>query len=164
MWHGLLTANFVGERHWVLEGSLTYELDDRISISKEDFNLWKSFGLVIKRKRVGSISKRREQFTITAPKGYDTDLASISRAIWSFISPWDVARAAVIHDTLYGALRRNSSTLDKKTISMLREQADNIFMLGMIDADPKIPNWKIKTCYRFVRVLGGISINRAAKF
>ena len=164
MWHGLLTANFVGERHWVLEDSLTYELDERLSLDERDFWLWKNFGLLLNRKRVGSLARRREQVTITAPKGYDTDLASISRAIWSFISPWDVARAAVIHDILYGVLRKNASKLDKKTVDRLRKQADSIFMLGMLDADPEIPNWKIKTCYRFVRMLGWVSIKRAAKF
>ena len=41
-------------------------------------------------------------------------IASIHRLAWSFIAPWDVARAAVIHDVLYEALRENKAKFSKK--------------------------------------------------
>ena len=45
--------------------------------------------------------------------GYDTDLASIPRAGWALVAPWDVARAAIIHDILvwciaYDALKNKT--------------------------------------------------------
>ena len=163
MWHGLLTANFVGERHWVLEDSLTYELDERLSLDERDFWLWKNFGLLLNRKRVGSLARRREQVTITAPKGYDTDLASISRAIWSFISPWDVARAAVIHDILYGALRDalKNKTHGEKLVNEMRAAADRVFLEGMNHVEPAIKMWKAKPCYWSVRPFGRFAIRKA---
>ena len=42
---------------------------------------------------------------ITCTKGMRTDLASTPRICWALISPWDVARAAIIHDHLYAKLR-----------------------------------------------------------
>ena len=81
---------------------------------------------------------------------------NVSRVLWTFISPWDVARAAVIHDILYAAVReqinRDRITLD--TVERLRAQADTVFIDGMKAADPNIPNWKISACYRSVRIFG----------
>ena len=37
---------------------------------------------------------------ITCKKDFVTDLASVPRMCWAFIAPWDVARAAIIHDLL----------------------------------------------------------------
>ena len=44
---------------------------------------------------------KTEQYVVTIPKGYVTDMASVPRAIWAFIAPFDVARAAVVHDIMY---------------------------------------------------------------
>lgn len=145
-WHGLLRAYFLGPRHWVLDKDLTFEIDD---IFGRDFNVWKSFGVVMARTDHRSI-------TITAKKGTHTDLASISRVLWTFISPWDVARAAVIHDILYAAVREqiNKDRITLDTVERLRAQADTVFIDGMKAADPNIPNWKISACYRSVRIFG----------
>ena len=74
----------------------------------------------------------------------------------AWISPWDVARAAIIHDHLYAKLR-----LYYKTDSMMQSKwkaakvlSDKIFLLGMKSADPKVPCWKIYPAYWAVRLFG----------
>ena len=42
---------------------------------------------------------------VTCGKGMKTDLASVPRAVWAFIAPWDVARERLIHDHMYAKLR-----------------------------------------------------------
>ena len=44
--------------------------------------------------------------TITVPSGFITDLASTPRILWAFIAPFDVARAAIVHDLLYKSIRQ----------------------------------------------------------
>ena len=95
-----------------------------------------------------------------------TDLASVPRIIWNFISPWDVARAATIHDHLYATLRRyfkdnvgenknvKDKALNKKIWSKARALSDKVFLLGMRSADPKVPSWKIQSTYSSVRLFG----------
>ena len=156
MWHNLLTADFRGDRHWVLTKPLKYTISN--FIGRIYINVWQSIGLQIK------FDSSLNELTITVPKGFNTDLASIARPMWSVISPWDVARGAVLHDMLYGIIRENKDHLSKTRIKILRKQADNIFRQGMRDADPDIPSWKIATCYYFVRSLGWASMIKAAKF
>ena len=96
-----------------------------------------------------------------------TDLASTPRILWNLISPWDVARAAVIHDHLYASLRkfykeniRESDSelkkeVSKKQWSKAREVADNVFLRGMHAAEPEVPCWKKYSAFHAVRVFGG---------
>ena len=97
MWHNLLTANFIGNRHWVLTKPLTYEIPNFIGMNS--LKTWQGI--------VPTIQINNQRLLITVPKGFNTDLASIARPMWSIISPWDVARAAVVHDMLYGYIRSN---------------------------------------------------------
>jgi|TARA_Y100000310_G_C20314171_1_gene637636 hypothetical protein len=154
MWHNLLTANFIGNRHWVLTKPLTYEIPNFIGMNS--LKTWQGI--------VPTIQINNQRLLITVPKGFNTDLASIARPMWSIISPWDVARAAVVHDMLYGYIRSNKDKFSKRRINMLRHHADDIFRQGMRDADPEIPKWKIQICYYFVRSLGWASMIKAAKF
>jgi hypothetical protein len=156
MWHNLLTADFHGDRHWVLTNPLEYTCPKFMIHSH--YKLWRGIGAHM------VLNASENTITITVPKGFNTDLASIARPMWSVISPWDVARAAVLHDMLYGIIRENKEHLSKTRIKILRKQADIIFKRGMHDADPEIPNWKIGTCYYFVRSLGWASMIKAAKF
>lgn len=59
--------------------------------------------------------------TITVPKGFVTDFASIPQPLWSFgLSPYGrYSKAAVIHDYLYW------------TQGCTKEQADNILVIAM---------------------------------
>ena len=79
------------------------------------------------------------------------------------IAPWDVARAAIIHDVLYGALRQAlvDKTLDVKKIDEMRGAADRVFLEGMEAAEPKIARWKAKPCYWSVRPFGRFAIRKA---
>ena len=117
---------------------------------------------------------------ITCKKGMKTDLASTPRILWNLIAPWDVARAAIIHDHLYAALRgfyhkevtprtmsgRRKETVDKSGLAQAegkkykskwrnaRALSDKIFLLGMKAAEPSVPSWKIYSAYWAVRAFG----------
>jgi hypothetical protein len=156
-WHGLLQAEFHGAKHWVLTETLTYELEKIRSIEMDRWvSSWKNLNV--------DIETTPNTILITAPIGYETDLASIPRFTWNIISPWDVARAAVIHDVLYGVLRKARTGLNPQTVNILRAQADNVFRKGMDDADPDIPNWKIFSCFWAVRPFGRWAIRKQPKF
>ena len=90
-------------------------------------------------------------------------LASIPRAGWALVAPWDVARAAIIHDVLYGALRDalKNKTHDEKLINEMRAAADRVFLEGMQAAEPKVATWKAKPCYWSVRPFGRFAIRKA---
>ena len=158
-WHGLLEAEFHGPKYWVLTQPLTYEIQKSRSVGMDEWvSSWKGLNV--------DIETTPSTILITAPVGYETDLASIHRIMWNIISPWDIARAAVIHDVLYGALRKTLAVqgLNPQTIKVLRAQADNIFRKGMDDADPSIPNWKIFFCFWSVRPFGRWAIRKQSKF
>ena len=151
VWSGNLDCIFHGKMHWELNKEMWF-------LSKEAHlyhDVWKEMGVKITdpRNNVG-YSK------IHAPKGYDTDLASIPRAGWALVAPWDVARAAIIHDVLYGALRNafSNGTHDVELINKMRAIADATFLEGMMAAEPKIPMWKAKPCYWAVRPFGRFAI------
>ena len=85
-----------------------------------------------------------------------TDLASVPRIAWNVIAPWDVARAAVIHDHMYAVLREyyNLPHKSKPKWRRCRKTADKIFLLGMKAADPKVSKFKIYSAYWSVRLFG----------
>ena len=60
--------------------------------------------------------------------------------------PWDIARAAVIHDQLYACCVKYFRSLDSsKTVhNKAREIPDKVFLLAMNSAEPPIANWKRK--------------------
>ena len=103
--------------------------------------------------------------TITVPKGYITDLASVPRICWSFIAPFDVARAAVVHDIMYekinGALKKGIIE-SKKERECYRWIADRMFLEGMLSAEQEVPKWKIWSAYYSVRMFGRWAINSSA--
>jgi len=92
---------------------------------------------------------------ITVPTEFITDLASTPRILWAFIAPFDVARAAIVHDLLYKAIRKYRWTKgaieeDKTLIKKSKVVADKIFRLAMKDADPKVSGWKIYSAWKAV--------------
>ena len=143
-----IEAEFDPPRKWILSRALTYTNPDI------DVDALESVGVKV----VGS--------KITVKKDFVTDLASVPRMCWAFIAPWDVARAAIIHDLLYKRIRQyrkeHSKSLkndeDPKVISEAKKASDDVFHMAMKDADPPVAGWKIFAAYYSVRMFGRWSI------
>ena len=137
-----ISAEFHPPRKWVLERSLAYTNPD---INEDALE------------RVGVEVKGSK---ITVKKDFVTDLASVPRGCWAFIAPWDVARAAIVHDLLYKRIRqyRGAGGKDKKVIKEAKKASDDVFHMAMKDADPSVAKWKIAAAYYSVRLFGRWSI------
>jgi hypothetical protein len=149
--HNLLDAKFNPPRNWTLDTPLKFDSD---TLSDEGRNLLKYCGVRVTNKNVVSV-----------PKGYITDLASVPRFCWAFIAPFDVARAAVIHDILYEKINtayKGEKILTKHDRERYRKVADDVFKEGMESAVPPVPKWKIWAAYNAVRVFGRWAINSSA--
>ena len=83
-----IEAEFNPPRKWILSRMLTYT---NVEIDEDALE------------RVGVKVKGSK---IIVKKDFVTDLASVPRICWAFIAPWDVARAAIIHDLLYKRIRQ----------------------------------------------------------
>ena len=99
----------------------------------------------------------------TVPTEFMTDLASTPRALWAFVAPFDVARAAIVHDLLYKAIRlyrwqKGKLEEDKELIKKAKVAADKVFLLAMKDADPKVSSWKVWCAWKAVDLFGRWSI------
>jgi len=141
--NGKISAEFSPPKTWVLNKELSFKTD---RLSDSDIKILQKVGANID-----------EQGQINCDKGMKTDLASVPRACWAFIAPWDVARAAVIHDHLYASLRHYynyTPNMDKKVWKKGRSLSDKIFLLGMKAAEPKVPFWKKYAAYDSVRAFG----------
>ena len=143
-----IEAEFNPPRKWILSRMLTYtnpEIDEDAL------------------ERVGVEVKGCK---ITVRKDFVTDLASVPRMCWAFVAPWDVARAAIIHDLLYKRIRqyraekkkRLGNWEDPKVIREAKRASDNVFHMAMKDAEPPIAGWKIAAAYYSVRMFGKWSI------
>ena len=143
-----IEAEFDPPRKWVLSRALTYTNPD---IDEDALN---DVGVNVKGHK------------ITVKKDFVTDLASVPRMCWAFIAPWDVARAAIVHDLLYKRIRQyraeHSKSLkcseDPKAISAAKKASDDVFHMAMKDADPSVAGWKIAAAYYSVRMFGRWSI------
>ena len=149
--HNLLDAKFNPPRNWTLDTPLKFDSD---TLSDEGRNLLKYCGVRVTNKNVVSV-----------PKGYITDLASVPRFCWAFIAPFDVARAAVVHDILYEKINtayKGEKILTKHDRERYRKVADDVFKEGMESSVPPVPKWKIWAAYNAVRVFGRWAINSSA--
>ena len=149
--HNLLDAKFNPPRNWTLDTPLKFDSD---TLTDEGRDLLKYCGVRVTNKNVVSV-----------PKGYITDLASVPRFCWAFIAPFDVARAAVIHDILYEKINtayKGEKILTKHDRERYRKVADDVFKEGMESAVPPVPKWKIWAAYNAVRVFGRWAINSSA--
>ena len=148
--NGRISAEFHPPRKWVLERPLTYRNAD-IAKYKEALE---------------AVKVPTPRNKITVKKGFKTDLASIPRACWNIIAPWDVARAAVIHDLLYKRIRQyrwdkmHQSFVHENpsVIKNARKASDEVFLMAMLDANPLVPKWKIYSAYYAVRSFGKFAI------
>ena len=144
-----IEAEFDPPRKWILSRALTYTNPDI------DEDALECVGVSVKATDRPSRVKK-----ITVAQGFVTDLASVPRMCWAFVAPWDVARAAIIHDLLYKRIRqyRSAGGDDKKVISAAKKAADDVFHIAMKDAEPSVANWKIAAAYYSVRMFGRLSI------
>ena len=140
--NGKIAAEFNPPRKWVLTRALSYKNEEIDSAALEEVDV--------------KVNSSR----VSVPKGFVTDLASVPRGIWWLIAPWDIARAAVIHDLLYKRIRqyRAEGGDDKDIISKAKKAADDVFLMGMKDAEPTVAKWKIYSAYNAVKLFGRWSI------
>ena len=116
-----ILAEFQPPRKWKLGRELSYSTTD---LDSEDIKVLRDIGVDVKRDT--DIKK-----TITINE-FMTDLASTFRALWAFIAPFDVARAAIVHDLLYKAIRlyrwqKGKLEEDKELIKKAKVIADKYF-------------------------------------
>ena len=143
-----IEAEFDPPRKWILSRPLTYTNSD------------------MDQKALEGVGVGVTDSTITVAQDFVTDLASVPRMCWAFIAPWDVARAAIVHDLLYLRIRQYrkahrktlKSTEDPKVVSRAKKASDEVFHMAMKDADPPVAKWKIAAAYYSVRLFGGWSI------
>lgn len=148
-WNGLLIGSFKRPKKWRLEKPLTYTS----GLTDEQITLLSESGVDV---RITSKGK------ITVPLGYVTDMASVPRACWAFIAPFDVARPAVVHDILYERINAVRFTTTNANFKVLRKIADDVFLEAMDATDPKVASWKKYSAYYAVRMFGWMAIKSSA--
>ena len=147
-----ISAEYHPPRKWVLERALSYTNPDL------EVDALKEIGV-----QVTSTGK------ITCKKEFVTDLASVPRICWMLIAPWDIARAAIIHDLLYKRIRQYRAKEGDLTENInaeevidnyktAKKEADRVFLAAMKDADPSVSKWKIYSAYYSVVLFGRWSI------
>ena len=142
-----IAAEFTPPKTWGLQKPLSFST--RL-LAKNEVNLLRQIGVNV------SSHKSLVMGKVTCVEGMQTDLASVPRIVWAVISPWDVARAAVIHDHLYASLRKyfHSFNSRKSEWRRARKLSDNIFLWGMQSAEPPVPAYKMWSAYWSVRLFG----------
>ena len=149
-----ILAEFQPPRKCKLGRDLTYTTDELMG---DEIKALQDIGVDVKR------DTNISPVAITVPTEFITDLASTPRILWAFIAPFDVARAAIVHDLLYKAIRKYRWTKgaieeDKTLIKKSKVVADKVFRLAMKDADPKVSGWKIYSAWKAVDLFGRWSI------
>ncbi|SVC78608.1 uncharacterized protein METZ01_LOCUS331462 [marine metagenome] len=147
-----ILAEFCPPRKWILGRDLSYTTND---LTVEEIKALQDVGVKVKR----DTSKTE---TITVPTGFETDLASVPRALWAFIAPFDVARAAIIHDLLYKTIRQyrweKRDEEDKELVEAAKRASDKVFLLAMNDSQPHVIEWKKYSAWKAVDLFGKSSI------
>ena len=91
-----IMAEFCPPKQWILGRDLTYTTKD---LTAEEVKSLQAVGIKV-------VRNTNKTESITVPTGFVTDLASVPRAMWWLIAPFDVARAAIVHDILYKGIRQ----------------------------------------------------------
>ena len=148
-----ILAEFQPPRKWKLGRDLVYTTTD---LYANEVKALKDVGVAV-------VRDTNKTETITVPTGFITDLASTPRILWAFIAPFDVARAAIVHDLLYKSIRqyrwkKGLIEEDKELIENAKKAADKVFLLAMKDAEPKVSGWKIYSAWKAVDLFGRWSI------
>lgn len=147
--NGLMSSQFKRPNKWKLTKSLTFKTD----LFENEIALFKKH----------KVDLKWNKDTLTVPKGYITDMASVPRAAWAFIAPFDVARAAICHDVMYEKLNAVRKKVKKTEFATMRAIADTVFLHGMEAAEPKVASWKKWSAYYAVRMFGRFAIKSSAK-
>ena len=161
----LMKATFNPPRNWKLLEDLKFYSEN---ITEEQAKMLRECEVEVRN------STKTNQYIVTVPKGYITDMASVPRACWAFIAPFDVARAAVVHDIMYEKINTQYKTVNesaaaeegpatKKERETYREIADHTFLEGMNASEPPVSSWKKYAAYYAVRMFGRWAINSSAK-
>tara|TARA_Y100001938_G_scaffold150398_1_gene241135 strand:- start:2438 stop:2959 length:522 start_codon:yes stop_codon:yes gene_type:complete len=145
-----ISAEYTPPKNWVLERALSYKNEEMEVEALE------------------AIGVKCPSNRITCKKGFKTDLASVPRLLWNLIAPWDVARAAIIHDLLYKRIRQyrvngekdfyGHKIIDENKVKKAKKASDKIFLMAMKDAEPSVAKWKIYSAYYAVVLFGRWSI------
>ena len=148
-----ILAEFQPPKKWKLGRDLVYTTTD---LYANEVKALKDVGVEI-------VRDTNKTETITVPTGFITDLASTPRLLWNVIAPFDAARAAIVHDLLYKAIRtyrwqKGANEEDKELIKNAKVAADKVFLLAMKDAEPKVSGWKIYSAWKAVDLFGRWSI------
>ena len=148
-----ILAEFQPPKKWKLGRDLVYTTTD---LYANEVKALKDVGVKI-------VRDTNKTETITVSSGFITDLASTPRILWAFIAPFDVARAAIVHDLLYKSIRqyrwkKGLVEEDKELIENAKKAADKVFLLAMKDAEPKVSGWKIYSAWKAVDLFGRWSI------
>ena len=148
-----ILAEFQPPRKWKLGRDLVYTTSD---LHGNEIKALKDVGVEI-------VRDTNKTETITVSSGFITDLASTPRLLWNVIAPFDVARAAIVHDLLYKSIRQYRWTKglieeDKELIKNAKKASDKVFLLAMKDAEPKVSGWKIYSAWKAVDLFGRWSI------
>ena len=147
-----ILAEFQPPKKWKLGRDLVYTTTD---LYANEVKALKDVGVEI-------VRDTNKTESITVPSGFITDLASTPRILWNVIAPFDVARAAIVHDLLYKAIRTyrygKGPEEDKELVTKAKKAADRVFLLAMKDAEPKVSKWKIYCAWKAVDLFGRWSI------
>ena len=148
-----ILAEFQPPRKWKLGRDLVYTTTD---LYANEVKALKDVGVAV-------VRDTNKTETITVSSGFITDLASTPRILWAFIAPFDVARAAIVHDLLYKSIRqyrwkKGLIEEDKELIKNAKKASDKVFLLAMKDAEPKVSGWKIYSAWKAVDLFGRWSI------
>jgi hypothetical protein len=148
-----ILAEFQPPKKWKLGRDLVYTTSD---LYANEVKALKDVGVAV-------VRDTNKTETITVPTGFITDLASTPRLLWNVIAPFDVARAAIVHDLLYKSIRQYRWSVglieeDKELIKNAKVAADKVFLLAMKDAQPKVSGWKIYSAWKAVDLFGRWSI------
>ena len=137
-----IEAEFNPPKTWVLSRALSYQNDE------------------MEESPLQAVGIKCPASKITCKKGFKTDLASTPKLLWNLIAPWDIARAAIIHDLLYLRIRqyRAKPEPDMQCVALAKKASDKVFLMAMKDAEPKVSSWKIKAAYNAVVLFGRWSI------
>ena len=137
-----IEAEFNPPKTWVLSRALSYQNDE------------------MEESPLQAVGIKCPASRITCKKGFKTDLASTPKFLWNLIAPWDIARAAIIHDLLYLKIRQYRAKMpeDMLSISLAKKAADNVFLMAMKDSEPKVASWKINAAYYAVVAFGRWSV------